>query len=94
MCVLRNPHRPQRYTLFEDARPVLDDEEMAALVRDQPLGPIPILAPPAEIERSPIFTGFEEDVKVLSYRPGACCTSTATSCTVRHSMLRRSRMNR
>jgi hypothetical protein len=71
VCVLRNPHRPQRYALFEDARPVADDEEMTALVRDQPLGPIPILASPAEIVRSPSFAGFQDDVKVLSYRPGA-----------------------
>jgi hypothetical protein len=69
-CVLRNPSWPKRYTLLSSSRAVDSVQEMIDLVRQDPAGPVPVLAPPAELERHAGSSQPAGSVSVESYRPG------------------------
>jgi hypothetical protein len=69
-CVLRNPSWPRRYTLLSSSRSVDSVQEMMELVRRNPAGPVPVLAPAHDLEHHAGPTPPAGSVGVESYRPG------------------------
>jgi len=69
-CVLRNPSWPERYELLSGARFAGSMKEMQEIVRTDPGGLIPLMAPVEEVQRRTEFNELAGVVKIEHFRPG------------------------